>query len=299
MRPSSSDANADYRLCDASYSKVRAPGVTQVQLWLGTTADWTRAEIDALQVVLDEAELRRAASYYFESDRRTYILAHAVMRCALGIATGMNARAIEFWRSVNGRPELETKSVGAQPYFSLSHSRNLMAFALCRETTIGVDLEAARERVPAGVAERALSVSESRVWATLSEPERPEWLLRRWTLKEALLKAADLGSTCSPKAITHSRGVDSVSLSQAPPGVEFDAWSALSTCVEFGSENPKQRHVLGLCVHTARELKLELMGCRSLLAASLSQGVKIRGTLPREGSRDTHPEASRVDARDS
>lgn len=67
---------------------------------------------------------------------------------------------------------------------SVSHSRDYAAVAFSSERTIGVDIEQWREQL-LRVAPRVLSESEMAVYGVSSD-----LLLRAWTMKEALYKAA-------------------------------------------------------------------------------------------------------------
>lgn len=67
---------------------------------------------------------------------------------------------------------------------TVSHSRDYAAVAFSAERTIGVDIEQWREQL-LRVAPRVLSESELGVYAS-----SPALLLRAWTMKEALYKAA-------------------------------------------------------------------------------------------------------------
>lgn len=73
--------------------------------------------------------------------------------------------------------------IGSDISISLSHSRSHAAIALSPSHTVGVDVEEQRPQL-ARVAPRVLSDDE------LAQYSSPELLLRAWTLKEALYKAA-------------------------------------------------------------------------------------------------------------
>lgn len=67
---------------------------------------------------------------------------------------------------------------------SISHSRHYAAAAFSAERTVGVDIEQWREQLER-IAPRVLSQAEMSVYTAT-----PALLLRAWTLKEALYKAA-------------------------------------------------------------------------------------------------------------
>lgn len=69
--------------------------------------------------------------------------------------------------------------------FTVSHSRNLAAMAYCADKDIGIDVETYRSQLER-VASRVLSEDELAVYT-----ER-DGVLRAWTMKEALYKAAGI-----------------------------------------------------------------------------------------------------------
>ncbi len=83
-------------------------------------------------------------------------------------------------RQPSGAPYL----VGSELFVSVSHSRRLVAVALSANGPIGVDVEEYRPQLKR-VAPRVLSEPELTVYAGSTDA-----LLRAWTLKEALYKAA-------------------------------------------------------------------------------------------------------------
>lgn len=88
--------------------------------------------------------------------------------------------------------ELELTDIGRPffhggPFFSISHTPGMAACALSRDVEVGLDVES----------HRPLKVENFRPWFSSEEldeiqsGENPEWeTLRRWTVKEALFKAA-------------------------------------------------------------------------------------------------------------
>lgn len=73
---------------------------------------------------------------------------------------------------------------GAEKYISISHSRSVACLAVADDGVPGVDVEQAREQLRR-VAPRVLSDDEIAVYGSSIS-----LLLRSWTLKEALYKAA-------------------------------------------------------------------------------------------------------------
>lgn len=80
----------------------------------------------------------------------------------------------------DGAPRVE----GSAEAISISHSRTHIAIAIGGEAPLGIDIETPRAQLRA-VAPRVLSAEELEVYGAA-----PDGLLRAWTLKEALYKAA-------------------------------------------------------------------------------------------------------------
>lgn len=259
-------ANSDANVLDVV---VAAPtsASSRIRLWLGAAEDFSNEELDAMQGVLSAPERQRAASYYFERDRKTYVLAHAVMRSALALHTHLPPERIDFVRTPAGRPELA--NAGSQPVsFNLSHSRGVFGFALCSTTTVGLDVEAARACSPRGIAQRCLAPDELREWAALPANANAEWLLRQWTLKEALLKAAGLGLRVPLQELSIALAAQSATLTHAPAPLASAPWSLLCARFETNRESGA-RHALALAIPSAAAPVLELESTRALL-----QGLK-------------------------
>lgn len=96
-------------------------------------------------------------------------------------------------RGHNGQPALQGAD-GQHWCCSISHCQGLVTVAISRER-VGIDCEPQERqfRQPTRMAERILSPAEQHQFQDMAEAERPAWLMRRWTLKEAALKALGTG----------------------------------------------------------------------------------------------------------
>lgn len=113
-----------------------------------------------------------------DPDRTRTEREHAAVRAIIARFFGVDAR---IGHSDTGAPYL----VGREDIsLTVSHSRDYAAVAFSSERTIGVDIEQWREQL-LRVAPRVLSESEMAVYGVSSD-----LLLRAWTMKEALYKAA-------------------------------------------------------------------------------------------------------------
>jgi len=103
----------------------------------------------------------------------------------------------EDWRfSTNpyGRPFIANPPVKDVLSFNISHTRGLIALAVARERTLGVDVENLRRRdVSCEIAERYFAPAEVASLAATPPQEQQYRFFEYWTFKEAYIKARGLG----------------------------------------------------------------------------------------------------------
>jgi 4'-phosphopantetheinyl transferase len=161
--------------------------------------------------VLDEDERRRADALLRESDRRAYVVSHALLRLVLARETGGDAGALQFSRTVYGRPQLVDRDgpTAGAPGFNLSHTRALVGCAIASAGApavdgvpdraphiapeIGFDLEEALVPAPLDVASRYFSRDELARLKALRVPQQDRRFYALWTLKESYIKGRGLG----------------------------------------------------------------------------------------------------------
>jgi phosphopantetheinyl transferase len=112
----------------------------EVQVWTASVLDVRPEGWAALADVLDSAEQARSLQFRFAEDRQAYVLAHALRRHALGQALGVEPSALAFSSSDQGKPVLTAPS-RPEVFFSHSHTRGQVAFALSFDRPVGIDVE--------------------------------------------------------------------------------------------------------------------------------------------------------------
>jgi len=132
------------------------------------------------------------------------------MRAALASHTGLPPDQIPLGRDPLGRPVVGDGSTLA---VSVSHSAGLVLVAIASGYRVGVDVERVREGPWLLLPAHALAPRELAAHDRCAPEERPAALLRYWTRKEALLKAAGVGLAVDPRSVQ-------VSAHDAPAGVE-------------------------------------------------------------------------------
>jgi 4'-phosphopantetheinyl transferase len=167
------------------------------------------AEIVAtFECQLSAAELDRARRYYFERDRRRFIVARGELRRILACELEVTPRSIEFEYGAYGKPSLAPPFDGAGLRFNLAHSDDLAVVALCRNREVGVDVEAIRPlRDEADLVRSCFSQREQEEYLRTLPSARNAAFFSGWTRKEAFIKALGKGL---------SQPLDSFDVSLAP-----------------------------------------------------------------------------------
>jgi 4'-phosphopantetheinyl transferase len=211
----------------------------EIAIWWMHVSHSDRA-IEQWRACLDRSELLRADRFRFEEDRCIYMAAHWLVRTALSSIGGIPPTEWRFAQTP-GKPEIDPASGRSELRFNLSHTKDLVACAVCVGSEIGVDVEAL---IPThaclAVAERFFSVSEVDVLRRTGQDQLANVFLRFWTLKEAFVKATGMGLT---------RSFDSFSFSLDPIPVVLDPTSANEERQwQFFEWQPTPRHLLALAV---------------------------------------------------
>ncbi len=115
----------------------------------------------------------------------------------------------------HGRPRLR----GAAVDYSVAHTDRWVLLAVTGAGRIGADIEAVSPAPLAGLARAALTPAEREHLGGLPAGERPRWLLRAWTRKEAALKVTGLGLAVPPAQVdVQGATVQAGPAGAAPPG---------------------------------------------------------------------------------
>jgi 4'-phosphopantetheinyl transferase len=154
--------------------------------WLDTLDD----ERETLSGCLSAEERARANRFTFARDRERYTRRRGLLRQILSSHTGIDAAAIRFEFTGNGKPIL----AGAYPHqfvhFNASHSNGLAVYAVSKAGAVGIDIE----KIKAFANWRELArehfvEAEQRELFGVCQRHQLEAFYRGWTRKEALLKA--------------------------------------------------------------------------------------------------------------
>lgn len=201
----------------------------------------TPAWLDQHRALLDPDEARRGAAFGRGDLRRDYVCTRILQRLVLSRAADVAPAAWRFAPAAGGKPEIVAPSQHSTIGFNVSHTKGLIALALCREGDVGIDVEAlSNARDIAAVAKRFFAPEEAEALSALDECQRPLRFLTLWTLKEAYLKALGTGLAGSLDAVRFRFEADG---SFTPhPVREASPW-------RFATLRLPPAHVLGLVWH--------------------------------------------------
>jgi 4'-phosphopantetheinyl transferase len=143
---------------------------------------------------MSDDERSRERRLVVDPARRLHLLARGVQREVLSsYLPGTSARELQFTSGATGRPTLAPPFDASGLDFNLAHTPGLVALAITRGASVGIDVEIHDKKVPLEVARRYFSPVEVEALEALPALARPRRFLRLWTLKEAYLKATGTG----------------------------------------------------------------------------------------------------------
>lgn len=179
----------------------RYPGIGEIDVW------WSRAS------GLDESQKERALSWMSEEertqhqrflrdeDRLLYLATRGLVRGALSCYEDISPHLWSFSTDEHGRPWIAGPVVRPSLIFNISHSQDLVVFAVSAGGALGVDVEGSdRRRDILGIAKRFFAEREYKAIRSAPTQEEQEALFSSfWTLKEAYMKARGLGFALEPQ----------------------------------------------------------------------------------------------------
>jgi medium-chain acyl-[acyl-carrier-protein] hydrolase len=162
--------------------------LTSAHVWLVDVDD--ERSVARATAVLPPTETARLSAV-ITPGRHRRLGAQAALRILAAEAAGVSPARLRVRRDPNGKPFL---AHALAPHISLSHSGAFAAVAIATAGLVGVDIE---EQRPIGhldgLARTTMSDAEYAWWLTLDGAAAAESLFRRWTYKEAVLKALGVG----------------------------------------------------------------------------------------------------------
>lgn len=172
---------------------TRRPEPDEVDVWRASLDAQPPEVVPLMQSLISADEAERAQRFYFERDRRRFVIGRGILRVLLGRYLGLAPQQVAFRYGAHGKPMLA--SAGTPPiYFNAAHSEGVVAFAFAASGEVGIDVERIRD-IPEWetIALAYFGPRElSRLRVSTPEARRSEFF-RAWTRQEALLKAHGIG----------------------------------------------------------------------------------------------------------
>jgi len=167
-----------------------APG--EIHLWQASLNCPCR-KVRQLEKLLSADEASKAHRHRFPEDRDRSILGRSLLRLLLGRYLEMPPAEIRLVDGATGKPALETGS-RLPLRFSLSHTKEMVVYALTLEHDVGVDVEAVRPVAEAeDILRRFFPSADLAAWKQAGPDVRDRLFLELWTRREACLKGTGEG----------------------------------------------------------------------------------------------------------
>jgi 4'-phosphopantetheinyl transferase len=156
-------------------------------------------QLPELRSLLSDEELARESRFYFDDDRKRYLVTRAMVRMLLSRYAPIAPERWAFSKNAYGRPVIADTIAAAEPeardlFFNLSHTRGLIAVAVTRGRELGVDVEnIATRSVSLEVAKRFFSAAEVLELSHVAPERQQDRFFEYWTFKESYIKARGMG----------------------------------------------------------------------------------------------------------
>lgn len=166
---------------------------SDVHVWQASLQQ-PEAVLEALRPLLSADETQRAARFHFVADQRRYLVGRGLLRLLLGHYLAAEPATLAFAYNAYGKPYIAATTDTPSVQFNLSHSGDIVFYAVARHYHLGVDVERIRPEMDwAALAQHVFSPVEQRTLATLLPAEQVPAFFRGWTRKEAFIKARGMG----------------------------------------------------------------------------------------------------------
>jgi 4'-phosphopantetheinyl transferase len=152
------------------------------------------SSLEQFQPLLLDEEIERARRFYFEKDRRHWIVARAILRVLLGRYLDVEPQRLCFANNEYGKPLILFPIAGRRLHFNLSHSGDLALYAFAYDREIGVDVEQMCATINyEDLGKHFFSVHERTALRALPPDRQEEAFFLCWSRKEAYIKARGKG----------------------------------------------------------------------------------------------------------
>ena len=147
-----------------------------------------------LSVLLSQDERQRTVRYHRPSDRDRFIVGRGILRKIISAYLGLSPGELKFTYNEYGKPAVSVDQNIRALNFNLSHSNEMILYAVTRGRVVGIDIEYIREDFATiEIAERFFSKDEVAALKSLPPDLRSKGFFNCWTRKESFIKAKGMG----------------------------------------------------------------------------------------------------------
>lgn len=214
-----------------------------VHVWQ-VSLDQQTARVHELAQMLPPDEQRRAESFYFEQDRRWFIIRRGLLRTLCSRYLGTEPSQLQFRYGSYGKPSIAKPFAGGALRFNVSHSYELALYAIAWDREIGIDIERTHFLPDAEqIAGRFFSAWENTALCKLPQNQKRRGFFNCWTRKEAYIKATGYGlaQALNDFSVSLAPGEPAKLLSVNGDPNEASRWSLVEL-------TPTPGYVAALCV---------------------------------------------------
>jgi len=150
--------------------------------------------VERLKKTLETNEIERAGMFYFDRDKKRYLIACGAKREILAGYLKCTPGEIRFTFGKYGKPQLKTEINQPEFSFNLAHSNEWALLAVTRQDVVGIDIEfTGRNLSELDQLIGIFSNYERETLRSLSGKFRLKGFYNCWTRKEAYVKAIGMG----------------------------------------------------------------------------------------------------------
>lgn len=233
----------------------------EAHVWFIEPAAITEAsKLAGYKSMLSPHEIERHSRFRFASDRHTYLVSHALVRCVLSQYGDIDPAQWRFSSNQHGRPEISGPSEVPPLRFNLTHTNGLVACIVTLSVDCGIDAEKISVRANLrGVARKMFAETEQRELDKLDGGPFMERFFSYWTLREAYCKARGV-------SIFHG-GKDYFfeTTGTKRARIKFDAgYGCNGSHWQFSLTQPTAEHIVAIAIGTSDHQKREVV-CRPIV----------------------------------
>jgi 4'-phosphopantetheinyl transferase len=172
-------------------------------------------QLEMCRKILNNDEIQKEKKFYFEHDRRRYLITRATLRNILSLYVPIKPDDWIFKTNQYGRPYINNVQHCAQTiYFNISHTKSLIIIGVTHSSPIGVDVENFNANRDITNISYYFTQNEQDFIRSLPAQQRQRIFYDYWTLKESYIKARGMGLSIP---------LDSFSFALENHGLEFNA----------------------------------------------------------------------------